>query len=86
MGVRGAEIPVSLLLAHIRGSTTIGEHVSSTEYRAFLDRSSRLSSQAVFAHDGSSISSLATRSSGCSFVASVVTVTRPQRWPRAATF
>jgi len=52
IGVQGAEIPVSLLFADIRGSTTIGERLSPTEFRAFLDRFYRLSSQAVLATDG----------------------------------
>ena len=42
MGVQGAEIPVSLLFADIRGSTGIGERLSPTEFRAFLDRFYRI--------------------------------------------
>jgi adenylate cyclase len=52
VGVYGAEIPVSLLFADIRGSTGIGERSSPTEFRAFLDRFYRLSSQAILANDG----------------------------------
>ncbi len=52
MGVQGAEIPVSLLFADIRGSTAIGERLSATEFRAFLDRFYRLASGAVLASDG----------------------------------
>ncbi len=52
MGVYGAEIPVSLLFADIRGSTTIGERLSPTEYRAYLDRFYRLSSSAILDNDG----------------------------------
>ncbi len=52
MGVFGAEIPVSLLFADIRGSTTIGERSSPTEYRGFLDRFYRLSSKAILDNDG----------------------------------
>jgi adenylate cyclase len=52
MGVYGAEIPVSLLFADIRGSTGIGERSSPTEYRAFLDRFYRLSSKAIGQNDG----------------------------------
>ena len=52
MGVQGAEIPVSLLFADIRGSTTIGEHLSPTDFRAFLDRFYRIASEAVLASDG----------------------------------
>lgn len=52
LGVFGAEIPVSLLFADIRGSTSIGERSSPTEYRAFLDRFYRLSSNAILDNDG----------------------------------
>ena len=52
MGVQGAEIPVSLLFADIRGSTTIGEQLSPTDFRAFLNRFYRMSSEAVLASDG----------------------------------
>jgi adenylate cyclase len=52
IGVQGAEIPVSLLFADIRGSTTIGERLSPTEFRAFLDRFYRLASRAVLANEG----------------------------------
>jgi adenylate cyclase len=52
MGVQGAEIPVSLLFADIRGSTTIGERLSPTDFRAFLDRFYRIASGAVLANAG----------------------------------
>ena len=52
MGVQGAEIPVSLLFADIRGSTTIGERMSPTDFRAFLGRFYRIASEAVLANDG----------------------------------
>jgi adenylate cyclase len=52
VGVVGAEIPVSLLFADIRGSTGIGERLSPTEFRAFLDRFYRLSSRAILDNDG----------------------------------
>ena len=52
MGVFGAEIPVSLLFADIRGSTGIGERSSPIEFRAFLDRFYRLSSRAILENDG----------------------------------
>ncbi len=51
-GVQGAEIPVSLLFADIRGSTGIGERLSATEFRAFLDRFYRLASDAVLNNGG----------------------------------
>ena len=52
VGVFGAEIPVSLLFADIRGSTGIGERSSPTEFRAYLDRFYRLSARAVLDNDG----------------------------------
>jgi adenylate cyclase len=52
LGVMGAEIPVSLLFADIRGSTSIGELLSPTVFRAFLDRFYRLSSRAILDNDG----------------------------------
>ena len=52
LGVFGAEIPVSLLFADIRGSTGIGERSSPTVFRAFLDRFYRLSSSAILDSDG----------------------------------
>lgn len=52
MGVQGAEIEVSLLFADIRGSTAVGERLSPTEFRAFLDRFYRMASQAVLANQG----------------------------------
>ncbi len=52
MGVYGAEIPVSLLFADIRGSTTIGERLNPTEYRKYLDRFYRLSSSSILRNDG----------------------------------
>jgi len=52
MGVQGAEIPVSLLFADIRGSTGIGERLSPTDFRAFLNRFYRISSEAILASNG----------------------------------
>lgn len=52
MGVQGAEIPVSLLFADIRGSTAIGERLSPTDFGAFLNRFYRIASEAVLASDG----------------------------------
>src|SRR3954451_19567291 len=42
MGVQGAEISVSLLFADIRGLTGIGERLSPTAFRAYLDRFYRM--------------------------------------------
>jgi adenylate cyclase len=52
IGVQGAEIPVSLLFADIRGSTAYGERLSPTDFGAFLHRFYRIASEAVLASDG----------------------------------
>ncbi len=52
MGVQGAEVPVSLLFADIRGSTGIGERMSPTDFRSFLDRFYRIAAETVLANDG----------------------------------
>src|SRR5215210_1022071 len=52
VGVFGAEIPVSLVFADIRGSTGIGERSSPTEFRAFLDRFYQLAARAILDNDG----------------------------------
>jgi adenylate cyclase len=51
-GITGAEIPVSLLFADIRGSTSIGETLTPSNFRAYLDRFYRLGSRAILEHDG----------------------------------
>lgn len=51
-GVAGAEIPVSLLFADIRGSTAIAERMRPGQFRAFLDGFYRLSSSVILRHDG----------------------------------
>lgn len=52
VGVYGAEIPVTMLFADIRGSTSIGERMSPTEFRAFLARFYHIASEAILGHDG----------------------------------
>lgn len=52
MGIYGAEIPVSLLFADIRGSTSISESMGAMEFRAFLDRFYRVASAAILGNDG----------------------------------
>jgi adenylate cyclase len=52
VGVFGVEIPVSLLFADIRGSTTIGERMSPTDFRAFLDRFYRITSGVILDGNG----------------------------------
>jgi adenylate cyclase len=51
-GITGAEIPVTLVFADIRGSTTIGESMRPADFRAYLDRFYRLGSRAILEHDG----------------------------------
>jgi adenylate cyclase len=48
----GAEIDCTMLFADIRGSTTIAEGMSSTEYRRLLDRFYTVASAVVFDHEG----------------------------------
>ena len=48
----GAEIEVSFLFADIRGSTTLAERMSSSQFHALLDRFYATASAVVFEHDG----------------------------------
>ena len=48
----GAEIECSFLFADIRGSTTIAEGMSATDFRHLLDRFYTTASTVVFEHDG----------------------------------
>ncbi len=48
----GAEVEGSMLFADIRGSTTLAESMSPTEFRALLDRFYAAATQVVFAHNG----------------------------------
>lgn len=49
----GAEIEVSLLFADVRGSTTLAEGMTSTQFRNLMDRFYSTASKVVFDHDGS---------------------------------
>jgi adenylate cyclase len=49
----GAEIPASFLFADIRGSTSIAEGMSATDFRSLLDRFYGTATAVVFEHDGS---------------------------------
>jgi adenylate cyclase len=51
-GVTGAEIPVTLLFADIRGSTAVGEQMRPSDFRAYLDHFYRIGSDAIQRHDG----------------------------------
>lgn len=48
----GAEIPLSLMFADVRGSTGMAERMSSTEYQALMGRFYDAAAKAVFANDG----------------------------------
>jgi adenylate cyclase len=48
----GAEVDGTMLFADIRGSTTLAENMSPTEFHALLDRFYRVASRSVFEHDG----------------------------------
>ena len=48
----GAEIDCTMLFADIRGSTSIAEAMSSTDFRSVLDRFYTVASTVVFDHDG----------------------------------
>lgn len=49
----GAEIEVSLLFADVRGSTTLAEGMTSTQFRDLMNRFYSTASKVVFDHDGS---------------------------------
>jgi adenylate cyclase len=49
----GAEIDCTFLFADVRGSTTLAEGMSATEFRALLDRFYGIATRAVIDHDGS---------------------------------
>ena len=48
----GAEVEITLLFADIRGSTTIAEGMSSTDYRQLLDRFYTVATKVVFDRGG----------------------------------
>jgi adenylate cyclase len=49
----GAEITCSLMFADVRGSTSLAEGMSATEFRALMSRFYRVATRAVFDNDGS---------------------------------
>ena len=51
-GLKGVEIPVSLVFSDVRGSTALGEHLSPTEFHRFLDHFYGLATRAIEAHGG----------------------------------
>jgi adenylate cyclase len=50
--VSGTEIPLTLLFADIRGSTSIGERLRPSDFRAFLEHFYLIGSDVVLHHDG----------------------------------
>jgi adenylate cyclase len=48
----GAEIECSMLFADVRGSTTIAEGMSASEFTALLRRFYHVATESVFSHDG----------------------------------
>ena len=52
LGVGGAEVPVSLLFADIRGSTALGERLRPADFSALLNDFYRLAAQAITSNDG----------------------------------
>jgi adenylate cyclase len=51
-GVGGAEVPLSLLFADIRGSTGLGERLRPAEFSSLLNAFYRLAADAIIASDG----------------------------------
>ncbi len=51
-GVGGAEVPVSLLFADIRGSTGLGERLRPAEFSALLNAFYRLAADAITSNEG----------------------------------
>lgn len=51
-GLTGVEIPVSLVFSDVRGSTSLGERMSPTEFHAFLEHFYRLATDAITRHNG----------------------------------
>jgi adenylate cyclase len=51
-GVGGAEVPLSLLFADIRGSTALGERLRPVEFSALLNSFYRLAAAAITSNDG----------------------------------
>ena len=49
----GAEIECSLMFADVRGSTSLAERMSATEFRTLMSRFYRVATKAVFDNDGS---------------------------------
>ncbi len=51
-GTKGAEIPVTLLFADVRGSTGIGERMRPADFRSYLEHFYRAGSEAILDHGG----------------------------------
>ena len=51
-GMRGVEIPVSLVFSDVRGSTSLGEQMRPEQFHTFLAHFYELASEAILRHDG----------------------------------
>jgi adenylate cyclase len=51
-GLRGAEIPATLLFVDIRGSTGLGERLTPTQFHDYLEHFYRIASKVILEHDG----------------------------------
>jgi adenylate cyclase len=51
-GLRGAEIPATLLFVDIRGSTGLAERLTPTAFHDYLERFYRIASKVILDHDG----------------------------------
>jgi adenylate cyclase len=51
-GIRGVEIPVTMLFTDVRGSTGMGERMRPTDFHKFLHGFYRIATDAITDHDG----------------------------------
>jgi adenylate cyclase len=51
-GIRGVEIPVTMLFTDVRGSTAMGEHMRPTDFHTFLHHFYRIATDAITEHSG----------------------------------
>jgi adenylate cyclase len=51
-GVTGVEIPCTMLFSDVRGSTSLGERMRPSEFKAFLGQFYRLAARAIVDNDG----------------------------------
>jgi adenylate cyclase len=51
-GIRGVEIPVTMLFTDVRGSTAMGERMRPTDFHQFLHHFYRIATDEITSHDG----------------------------------